>query len=118
MAKKRMARKRWAFKQFKLTLGIICLATTIILVNWGFAPHKESSKPHIVDYDASKIKHKFSDVSWEKTWLYDWYWYWQWQFTVDIPVLDTKWMYKSSGWIWSELFGGQNVVIDVFTNIA
>ena len=41
MAKKRMARKRWAFKQFRLTLGIICLATTIILVNWGFAPHKE-----------------------------------------------------------------------------
>jgi len=36
-----MERKWWDFKRGRFTLSLVCLSATIILVNWGFAPHKE-----------------------------------------------------------------------------
>ncbi len=36
-----MVRTKWDLKHFRFTLSIVYLTTTIILVNWGFAPHKE-----------------------------------------------------------------------------
>jgi hypothetical protein len=41
MEKKLMEKTRWNYKRDRFTLGLASLATTIILVNWGFAPHKE-----------------------------------------------------------------------------
>jgi hypothetical protein len=41
MAKNLMEKIGWNFKRDRLTLCLVSLGTTIIFVNWGFAPHKE-----------------------------------------------------------------------------
>lgn len=84
----------------------------------GFAPHKTSNKPDIVDFDASSIKSFYSDLLWEKTWIYDWYWFWQLEFFMDVPLLDNNWAYFVPGWLWGNVLGGQSVVINAFTDIA
>ena len=36
-----MEREWWDFKRYRFTLCLVSVATTLILANWGFAPHKE-----------------------------------------------------------------------------
>ena len=84
----------------------------------GLAPHKTSKKPGIIDFQASSIKNYYKDLTWEKTWIYDWYWFWQLEFFMDIPVLDSNWAYFIPGWLWANVLGVQSVVIKAFTQIS